>query len=197
MSGQTSKTVGKVIAYILVLLVGVAVIGIIFRFTGGFTSEFKTFYVSVAGKDVMTDTGGFTMTETQPLTAEVKYTFGTVGGDKSGYSLKIKPHKVEGSDFDFTLDGDVCSFQAEENLTAGFEIERGEDFFKISPKGGLEEILQAVYPENEVGDCRGKGYTDMYALIVTSYNGKADITQYFTLLEKLSGITLEPGEIVF
>ena len=38
------KTVGKIIAYVLVLLVVVGVIGVIVRFTGGFTSDFKTFY---------------------------------------------------------------------------------------------------------------------------------------------------------
>lgn len=56
MSKQTGKTVGKVIAYILVLLAVVGVVGVIIRFTGGFTSDFKTFYVSVDGKDVLTDT---------------------------------------------------------------------------------------------------------------------------------------------
>lgn len=33
------KTVGKIIAYVLVLLVVVGVIGVIVRFTGGFTSS--------------------------------------------------------------------------------------------------------------------------------------------------------------
>ena len=197
MSKQTGKTVGKVIAYILVLLAVVGVVGVIIRFTGGFTSDFKTFYVSVDGKDVLTDTSGFEVTPQQPLSVDVKYTFGSAGGDVSGYSVKVVPHAVEGKDFDFTLNGDVYSFQAENDLTAGFDIERKETSFTVTPKGGVTEVLQAVYPNYEVGDCREKGYTDMYALIVTSYNGKANITLYFSVLEKVTGITLEPGEIVF
>lgn len=194
---QTGKTVGKIIAYVLVLLVVVGVIGVIVRFTGGFTSDFKTFYVSVNGKDVLTTAGGFQATNTEPLKVDVKYTFGSAGGDASGYSVKVVPNAVENEDFDFTLNGDVYSYQAETDLTAGFEIERGETSFTITPKGGLTEILQAVYPNYEVGDCRDKGYKDMYALIVTSYNGKASVKLCFSVLEKVSGITLDKDTIVF
>jgi len=113
------KTVGKIIAYVLVLLVVVGVIGVIVRFTGGFTSDFKTFYVTVDGKDVLTTASGYKLTTTQPLTVDVKYTFGSAGGDASGYSVKIVPNVIENEDFDFTLNGDVYSYQAETDLTAG------------------------------------------------------------------------------
>ena len=49
-SVQTGNAVAKVIGYILLVLVVVGVIGVIVYFTGGFTSDFKTFYVSVDGK---------------------------------------------------------------------------------------------------------------------------------------------------
>ena len=64
---QTGKTVAKVIAYILVVLVVAGVIGVIVRFTGGFTSSFKTFYVAVDGKDVLTSAGGYEVTNEKPL----------------------------------------------------------------------------------------------------------------------------------
>lgn len=194
---QTGKTVGKVIAYILVLLVVAGVIAVIVRFTGGFTSDFKTFYVSVDGKDILTSAGGYEVTNEKPLTADVKYTFGSAGGDVSGYSVKVVPHAVEGKDFDFTLDDQVYSFQAETDLTAGFDIAREETSFTITPKGGVTEVLRAVYPNNEIGDCSDKGYEDMYALIVTSYNGKASVTLYFSVLQEVAGVTLDQEVIVF
>ena len=187
---QTGKTVGKVIAYILVLLVVAGVIAVIVRFTGGFTSDFKTFYVSVDGKDVLTSAGGYEVTNEKPLTVDVKYTFGSAGGDVSGYSVK-------GKDFDFTLDDQVYSFQAETDLTAGFDIAREETSFTITPKGGVTEVLRAVYPNNEIGDCSDKGYEDMYALIVTSYNGKASVTLYFSVLQEVAGVTLDQEVIEF
>lgn len=194
---QTGKTVGKVIAYILVLLVVAGVIAVIVRFTGGFTSEFKTFYVSVDGKDVLTSAGGYEVTNEKPLTVDVKYTFGSAGGDVSGYSVKVVPHAVEGKDFDFTLDDQVYSFQAETDLTAGFDISREETSFTITPKGGVTEVLRAVYPNNEIGDCSDKGYEDMYALIVTSYNGEASVTLYFSVLQEVAGVTLDQEVIIF
>ena len=194
---QTGKTVGKVIAYILVLLVVAGVIAVIVRFTGGFTSDFKTFYVSVDGKDVLTSAGGYEVTNEKPLTVDVKYTFGSAGGDVSGYSVKVVPHAVEGKDFDFTLDDQVYSFQAETDLTAGFDIVREETSFTITPKGGVTEVLRAVYPNNKIGDCSDKGYEDMYALIVTSYNGKASVTLYFSVLQEVAGVTLDQEVIEF
>lgn len=194
---QTGKTVGKVIAYILVLLVVAGVIAVIVRFTGGFTSDFKTFYVSVDGKDVLTSAGGYEFTNEKPLTVDVKYTFGSAGGDVSGYSVKVVPHAIEGKDFDFTLDDQVYSFQAETDLTAGFDIAREETSFTITPKGGVTEVLRAVYPNNEIGDCSDKGYEDMYALIVTSYNGEASVTLYFSVLQEVAGVTLDQEVIEF
>lgn len=194
---QTGKTVGKVIAYILVLLVVAGVIAVIVRFTGGFTSDFKTFYVSVDGKDILTSAGGYEVTNEKPLTVDVKYTFGSAGGDVSGYSVKVVPHAVEGKDFDFTLDDQVYSFQAETDLTAGFDIACEETSFTITPKGGVTEVLRAVYPNNEIGDCSDKGYEDMYALIVTSYNGKASVTLYFSVLQEVAGVTLDQEVIEF
>lgn len=194
---QTGKTVGKVIAYILVLLVVAGVIAVIVRFTGGFTSDFKTFYVSVDGKNILTSAGGYEVTNEKPLTVDVKYTFGSAGGDVSGYSVKVVPHAVEGKDFDFTLDDQVYSFQAETDLTAGFDIAREENSFTITPKGGVTEVLRAVYPNNEIGDCSDKGYEDMYALIVTSYNGKASVTLYFSVLQEVAGVTLDQEVIEF
>lgn len=194
---QTGKTIGKVIAYILVLLVVAGVIAVIVRFTGGFTSDFKTFYVSVDGKDVLTSAGGYEITNEKPLTVDVKYTFGSAGGDVSGYSVKVVPHAVEGKDFDFTLDDRVYSFQAETDLTAGFDIAREETSFTITPKGGVTEVLRAVYPNNEIGDCSDKGYEDMYALIVTSYNDKASVTLYFSVLQEVAGVTLDQEVIEF
>lgn len=196
-SKQIGNTVAKVIGYVLIVLVVVGVVGVIAYFTGGFTSEFKTFYVSVDGNNVLTDTGGYRVSEDEPLKVDVVYTFGSAGGDVSGYSVKVVPHVVEGKDFDFTLDGQVYSFQAETDLTSGFEIVRGETSFTITPKGDVTEVLRAVYPNSTVEDCGDSGYEDMYALIVTSYNGKASITQYFSLLEDVTGVELDHENIVF
>lgn len=140
---------GKIIAYILLVLAFVAVCGVIAYFTGGFTSDFKTFYVCVDGKNVLSAADGYELTTEKSMTVEVKYTFGAFNKENTGYSVKVVPNTIAGKDFDFTLDGQVYSYQAEPDLTAGFDIEKDETSFKITPKGGINKILQAVYPESD------------------------------------------------
>ena len=58
---MTGAKAGKIIAYVLVVLALVSAIGFIAYFTGGFTSGFKTFYVEVDGKQVLTNASGYSI----------------------------------------------------------------------------------------------------------------------------------------
>ena len=190
------KTV-KIISYIVLALIFVAVCGCIVYFTGGFTSDFKTFYVSVDGKDIMTTANDYKLSMDIPTQVNVKYTFGALNKDISGYSVKVIPNAIDGKNFDFTVDGQVYSYQAENDLTSGFEIEESETSFTIKPKGGINHILGAIYPDCEISDCRDKAYQNMYSLVVTSYNGTASVKINFSIDEPLYDIILDKGEITF
>lgn len=190
------KTV-KIISYIVLALIFVAVCGCIVYFTGGFTSDFKTFYVSVDGKDIMTTANDYKLSMDIPTQVNVKYTFGALNKDISGYSVKVIPNAIDGKNFDFTVDGQVYSYQAESDLTNGFEIEESETAFMIKPKGGINHILGAIYPDCEISDCRDKTYQNMYSLVVTAYNGTASVKINFSIDEPLYDIILDKGEIVF
>ena len=198
MSKQTGKTISKVLAYILVLLVFIGVFGLIAKFTDGFTSDFKTFYVSVDGKDVMSSSDGFVVTNSQPLQVDVHYMFSAVNKDENkGYSVKIVPNKIENSDFTYTVDGESKSFQSETDISNGFEIVKGEKSFTVTPKGEtIVEVLSAIYGK-EITDCESKGYNDMFTLVVTSYNGEATVKLNFSLTLKVTGITLDKEVIEF
>ena len=184
----------KIVAYIAIILVFVLGVGFLAYFTGGFTSEFKTFYVEIDGKEIMTNASGYEMNVNEPLTVNVKY---TLTDEAQGYSVKVIPNAIEGKDFDFKLDEDVYSYQAEKDLTDGFIIERSESSFTIKPKGGITEILQAIYPDNVVEDCRQYAYENMFTLVVYSYDGNSSVTINFTCPEKLTGIELDKEVIVF
>ena len=188
----------KIITYIAIVLALITVIGVVAHFTNGFTSDFKTFYVTVDGKDVMTSAGGYRVTPSKPLEVDVKYTFGALNNkvDKD-YSLKIIPNNIPDKDFTYTVDGEMKYFQSETDLSDGFEIDKGEKSFKIKPKGEtIAEVLSAVYGK-EVTDCENKGYTDMFTIIVTSYNGEAIVKLNFSLAIRVAGITLDKEAILF
>lgn len=195
---MTKSKIGQVVSYIVILLVIVAVIGVFAHFTNGFTSDFKTFYVSVDGKDVMISGNGYVISESEPLSVDVKYTFGSFNKNETkNYSVKIIPNKIENSDFTYTVDGESKSFQLETDLTAAFEIDKGEKSFTVKPKGkSLTEVLTVFYG-TEVTDCENKGYTDMFTIIVTSYNGEASVKLNFTIAGKVVGVVLDREVIVF
>lgn len=195
---MTKTKIGQVVSYMVILLVIVAVIGVFAHFTNGFTSDFKTFYVSVNGKDVMISGSDYAISENEPLSVDVKYTFGAFNQNETkDYSVKIIPNKIENSDFTYTVDGESKSFQSETDLTAAFEIEKGEKSFTVKPKGkSLTEVLTAFYG-TEVTDCENKGYTDMFTIIVTSYNGEASVKLNFMIAGKVVGVILDREVIVF
>ena len=84
---MTKSKIGQVVSYIAILLVIVAAIGVFSYFTNGFTTDFKTFYVSVNGKDVMTSQNGYVVTPSEPLKVDVKYTFAFNKNETKGYSV--------------------------------------------------------------------------------------------------------------
>lgn len=191
---MTGAKIGKIIAYVLIVLALVAAIGFIAYYTGGFTGGFKTFYVEVDGNQILTSANGYEMTADEPMTVNVKY---TMSDEVSGYSVKVVPNQLSGKDFDFTLDGDVYSYQAEKDLTAGFDIEYGDTSFTIKPKGSITDILQAIYPNNTIEDCRSHAYENMFTLVVTSYDGESAVSINFSIPEDVWGVELDQTEITF
>ena len=191
MKTSARKSITKFVSILLVLLIAVGAIGLIAKFTGGFTTDFKTFYVSIDGKDIVTQASGYSLKKEEFLKVEVKYTFSSPDQEAQGYVVKVIPNSVEGKDFDFILDGDVYSFQAEDDLTNGFHIEKEETSFTISPKGNLTEILKSVYPNSTIEDCSQYSYGNMFSLVVTSYNGKSSVVINFTVIEDVAGIGLD------
>ena len=187
----------KIIIYALIILALIGVLGFIIYFTGGFTTDFTGFYVTVDGEDVLSTGSDFRVKEDDPLKVEVKYVFASPNDEAKGYTVKVVPNAIEGKDFDFTLDGDQYAFQSEKDLTAGFVILRSEESFTIAPKGNLTKILSSVYPEDTVEDCTDKAYENMFTLVVTSYNGEAEIRVNFTVIEEIRGVILDKEVIEF
>ena len=186
-----------IIAYVLIVLALVGVIGFIAKFTSGFTSDFKTFYVTIDGKDVMTEANHYAIGKSETMKVDIKYTFNSSNSEVSGYSVKIVPNVSEDKNFEFMVDGEVHSFYDIEDLTDGFIIEKSETSFTITPKGELTDILRAVYPEGEVSDCSKYNHYNMFSLVITSYNGASTVTVNFAVLREAERVFFDQEAIVF
>lgn len=195
---MTKGKIGNVIVYVFLLLAVTAAIGVIAHFTNGFTSDFQTFYVTIAGKDMIGSGAGFLTSPSEPLKVEVKYTFGFASDEKKGYSVKVVPNALKGKDFNFTVGSEEHGFYTEQDLSGGFYINQNEDSFTITPKGGtLTEIMNAVYPNLEVSDCEQYGYADMFTAVVTSYNGELSVKVHFGINGTITSVILDREVIVF
>jgi len=192
---MTAK-IGKLFAYVAIFLVVIAVFGFFVHFTNGFTSDFSTFYVICNGKEVLNSAGGFAMNEERPLEIEVKYTFGLVSDESSGYSVRVVPNIKSPEDFTFYMNGEPYSFQGTKDLTQGFIIEEKENSFTIKPKGSLTKILSSVYNNGEIESCDDKAYTDMFMLVITSYNGERAVNIAFSL-STITGIDIDKNNVIF
>lgn len=187
----------KIISYVLIVLALVGVIGFIAKFTSGFTSDFKTFYVTIDGKDVMAEANHYAIGKNETMKVDVKYTFNSSNSEVRGYSVKIVPNVNEDKNFEFMVDGGVHSFYDIEDLTDGFIIEKSETSFTVTPKGELTDILKAVYPEGEVADCSEYNHHNMFSLVITSYNGASTVTVNFAVLREAEKVFFDKEAIVF
>ena len=188
---------GKINIYALIILALIGILGFIIDFTGGFTTDFTGFYAVVDGEDVLSTGSNFQTSHDDSMHVDVKYVFASPNDEAKGYSVKVVPNPIKDKDFDFRLNGDLYSFQAENDLTAGFEIKQEDTSFTLTPKGDLTAILSAVYPGYTVADCNDHAYENMFTLIVTSYNGEAEVRVNFTVTEDIQGVILDKEVIEF
>lgn len=185
------KIAGAIAKVLIVVLLLGAIIGVALYFSG------YTFFVTCEGQTVFDSAGGFKMNEDEGMKVDVGYAFNFGEKDVTGYSVKVVPNAISGKNFDFEMDRSLYSYQAEKDLTVGFNIVKEETYFTITPKGGITDILKAVYPDAIIGDCRQYAYDNMYSLIVYSHDGEEYVKLNFSVTEMLEGVELDKEAIEF
>lgn len=195
-----SKTAAKIIGYVLVVLLLVALIGLIYKFTNGFNEDFKTFYVEYDGKQILTTDSKLTLNTNGDSTFNVKYTFDNDKSEAKDYNVKIIPN-VE-RDFDYTVEGERYLFSQTGELTSAFDLKKeGSQFTLTIPKDyDLQQVLQAVNggKETVIPEDAEINNPYPYRLVVSSYNDKVTYNIDFKITEPVvKDITLNPGQIIF
>ena len=197
MSKKKKKKI-TVIVYIVLLLVFVALVGAVAIFTNGFKNDFKSFYAVVDNKMILDSVGGYIVADNNPLSVDVKYTFGAFSKEQTGYSVKIVPNS-NAKDFDFTVDGDVYSFKAEKDYTKGFKIDKQQNSFSVSLLGqGLLSVLQGVFPESVVELDSEVNFENLFTIVITSYDDSQNVYVSFGVENVIGvkGIVLDHSEII-
>ena len=199
MQASKIRTVATVLAYIAVALVLVAVVGLVYRFTNGFNEDFKTFYIEQDGKQILSSSSTMSFKADTTYRFDVKYTFDTEQSEPKDYSVKVMPNA--GRDFDFTVDGERYLYSKQGELSVAFSLNKQDTYFEISTQKetSLQNVLQSCYPDKEVVVPKEAEESNAYpyTLVVASYNESVVYEIDFCVGVKVTGVTLDPSEIIF
>lgn len=189
----------KIIGIILVLLLAAGLVAVIYKFTNGFNEDFKTFYVEHEGKQILSENSEMTFTKGKTHRFDVKYTFDTGQAEARDYSGEIVPNAEQ--DFEYTVDGETYLYSKTGELSAAFSLKKQKSYFEITLREDMtiQSVLETVYPgqQVEVPETAADENPFPYTLIVSSYNGNVSYRIAFDLGTDVTGITLDPSQIIF
>ena len=132
-SKKKKNTAVTVISCVLLVLIVLGAVGLLLRFTNGFTEDFKSFYLVHDGERILNKQNQLLLGTGEEQSFEVHYTFEAVM-DKppNGYSVRIVPRATAETDFEFTVDGAKYLYSGEKDLTKAFDLVEDEDFFTLT-----------------------------------------------------------------
>ena len=193
------QVAAKIIGIILVLALLVGLVAVIYKFTNGFNEDFKTFYVEYEGKQILAQNSELALEPGKTYRFDVKYTFDTQQSETKDYSVEIVPNAEQ--DFEYTVDGEPYLFSRAGDLSAAFSLKKQATHFEITLREDMtiQSVLETVYPgqQVEVPGTAADENAFPYALIVSSYNGNVSYRIAFNLGADVTGITLDPSQIIF
>lgn len=190
------------ISFIVSLAVIALVAGLIaitYKYTAGFSSDFKTFYLVHDGKEILTEETKVAFVGGKKYKYEVKYVFENGKDEKKGYTVKVLPNTEK--DFEYTVVGSKYKYSKLNDLTVAFDIKLTEDSFELNiPENfGLVDVVKFMHGGQEVTLETTADLSYPFKLEITSYNGAAKYTILFNTVSSagVTGVTIDPTEIVF
>ena len=192
----------KIITSVLLALLLVGTMGVIAHFTNGFREDFKTFYITYEGEDILSEKSSLELPRGEEHRFDVTYIF--EGLDKEaepkGYSVEIVSNVEKGKEFEYSVDGEKVRYVDGMYLTNVFQIDRQDTYFTLTlPEDiSLKKILESVY-EKDVEVLNNVEATEpyLYTLVVSSYDESVTYHMDFAFYIGVTGVTLDKSEVVF
>lgn len=187
-----------IVTLLVVGLIG-GIIAITYKYTDGFSSDFKTFYLVHDGKEILTPETKAAYVGGKKYKYEVKYVFENGKDEKKGFTVKVLPNTEK--DFEYTVAGSKYKYSKLKDITTAFDIKLAEDSFELNiPENfGIKDVVKYMHGGQEVTLETAADIAYPFKLEVTSYNGAAKYTILFNTVSTagVTGVTLDPTEIVF
>lgn len=189
---RASKSISKTITTLIVIALILGAIGIAYFVTSGFTSkDTKLFYAKINDESILSRSGGYVISPAEPLIVELVYPLDFAFDTSKEYTATIEYNKEV--EYTFVVDNIITSLSEKDEVSNMFTIDKGESILTVTPKGGMSEIIEYLYPNKSIGGI-GIAPTDLFVLTITS--NQATIKIYFTIEDSAEGVTISPGVIV-
>ena len=200
------KRTSRVISYLLVVLLLLGIVG-----AGAYLlTKPNGIYLRYDGKIVTDKTSGIVIPYKATATFKIENSEDWGAYSVTDCTVKIVPNADESHDFDFTVGDDSrpAAFTKEKDLTGAFvenyngkgiPVSENGEFTILCSYKSVSEILQAVYGEKEIhAEADGNLLEYPYiAIKVTSPDGKQTLTVPLLLYCFVTGIELNPSEVIF
>lgn len=200
------KRTSRVISYLLVVLLLLGIVG-----AGAYLlTKPNGIYLRYDGKIVTDKTSGIVIPYKATATFKIENSEDWGAYSVTDCTVKIVPNADESHDFDFTVGDDSrpAAFTKEKDLTGAFvenyngkgiPVSENGEFTILCSYKSVSEILQAVYGEKEIhAEADGNLLEYPYiAIKVTSPDGKQTLTVPLLLYGFVTGIELNPSEVIF
>ena len=200
------KRTSRVISYLLVVLLLLGIVG-----AGAyFLTKPNGIYLRYDGKIVTDKTSGIVIPYKATATFKIENSEDWGAYSVTDCMVKIVPNADKSHDFDFTVGDDSrpAAFTKEKDLTGAFvenyngkgiTVSENGEFTILCSYKSVSEILQAVYGEKEIhAEADGNLLEYPYiAIKVTSPDGKQTLTVPLLLYGFVTGIELNPSEVIF
>lgn len=198
--------ISRAITFVVVVLLLLGIVGVclnLFNRPNGI-------YLRYGDTVITENTGGITVIYGEPITLRIDNTEDWGAYSVTDCTVKIVPNADESHDFDFTVGDDSrpAAFTKEKDLTGAFvenyngkgiTVSENGEFTILCSYKSVSEILQAVYGEKEIhAEADGNLLEYPYiAIKVTSPDGKQTLTVPLLLYGVVTGIELNPSEVIF
>lgn len=179
---KSTNSFSTILSSFIILLLVVVVVGFLFIFTKNYTTPLKSFHVTCENEEIIRDVENFDIVVGKEYKFEITTNINVEGNDNK-CSVAIVPNDVEETNFTFTSNDTEIEFATIESLTKGFVLSAHDDYFTLTAKMDLTEIIGLYYPNTRISSCptaidSGIPY---FRLVVTSADQSKTININFNL----------------
>lgn len=179
---KSTNSFSTILSSFIILLLVVGVVGFLFIFTENYTTPLKSFHITCENEDFIGDIENFDIVVGKEYKFEITTNINVEGNDNK-CSVAIVPNDVEETNFTFTSNDTEIEFATIESLTKGFVLSAHDDYFTLTAKMDLTEIMGLYYPNTTISSCptaidSGIPY---FRLVVTSVDQSKTININFNL----------------